>query len=146
MKNVLKVLGVLALVGLLIGCFPPAPVVPTSVSSSVNEGVDEASFKVRYTVKGSNGQTYNVVKANITDAAVVNPTQTAVGVVSPRAISIISVVTCDPLPANVGEGCFLISITPRSTGTKTFAGSVSFKLEGVALSLPFSHTFNTVAP
>jgi hypothetical protein len=146
MKNVLKVLGVLALVGLLMGCFPPAPIVPASVAFSSIEGVDDTSFKVRYTAKGSTGQAYVVKKSGITEETVVNPTQTGAGVVSPRAISIISVVTCDPLPANVGEGCFLISITPRSPGTKIFAGSVSFKLDAVALSLPFSHTFPTAAP
>jgi hypothetical protein len=138
MKNVLKVLGVLALVGLLMSCFPPAPIVPASVAVSSTEGVNDTSFNVRYTAKGSTGQPYNVKKVGVTEEIVVNPTQTGVGVVSPRAISIISVVTCDPLPANVGEGCFLISITPRTTGTKTFAGSVSFKLDGIALSLPFT--------
>jgi hypothetical protein len=120
--------------------------VPASVTTPGTEGVDDTSFKLRYTAKDSNGQTYKVNKVSVSEEIVVNPTQSGAGVISPRAISIISVVTCDPLTTNLNDGCFLISITPRTTGTKTFTGSVSFKLDGTALSLPFSHTFNTVAP
>jgi hypothetical protein len=146
MKNVLKVLGVLALVGLLMGCFPPAPIVPASVTVSSTEGVSDTVFKVRYTAKGSTGQTYNVNKAGVTEETLVNVLQSAIGAISPRAVGVNSVVTCDPLPANVGEGCFQVTLGNRVSGTKTVTGSVSFKLDAVALSLPFSHTYPNPAP
>ncbi len=146
MKNIFKFLGGLALVGLLMGCFPPAPIVPASVTVSSTEGVSDTVFKVRYTAKGSTGQTYNINKSGITEETLVNVLQSATGVISPRAVGVNSVVTCDPLPANVGEGCFQVTLGNRVSGTKTVAGSVSFKLDGTALSLGFSHVFPNPAP
>jgi hypothetical protein len=145
MKNVFKVLGVLALVGLLMSCFPPAPIVPASVALVGNEGVDETIFKLRFTAQGSSGQVYAVKKAGITEEALVNLTYNGASVVSPR-IGLISVVTCDPVVPSDGLGCFQVTLPSRTTGTKNAAGSVSFKLDGVALSLPFTHAFANPAP
>jgi hypothetical protein len=123
------------------------PPVPGSVTTPVVEGVDNASFRLRFNVKDSSGQAYPVNKAGITEETLVNIAQTAAAsVVSPRAVGINSVVTCDPLPANVGEGCFQVTIGNRVSGTKTVTGSVSFKLDGVVLNLPFTHVFPNPAP
>jgi hypothetical protein len=122
------------------------PPVPASVTLSVTEGVDNTSFKLRFTAKDASSAAYLVNKAGIAEETLVNITQNGAGVVSPRAVGVNSVVTCDPLPANVGEGCFQVTLGNRPTGTKTVAGSVSFKLDGVLLSLPFTHVFPTVAP
>jgi hypothetical protein len=122
------------------------PPVPATVTVSSTEGVTDTIFKVRFTAKDAKNAAYAVNKAGITEETLVNVVQTAVGVVSPRAVGVNSVVTCDPLPANVGEGCFQVTLGNRVSGTKTVTGSVSFKLDGTALSLPFSHTFPNPAP
>ena len=120
------------------------PPVPASVAVSSTEGIDTTSFKVRFTAKTAANVAFTVNKTGITQETLVNITQTAVGVVSPRAVGVNSVVTCDPI--NAGEGCFQITLGNRPTGTKTVNGSVSFSLDGVALTLPFSHSFPTAAP
>jgi hypothetical protein len=142
--NVFKSIGVMALVGLLMSCFPPAPIVPASVAVSSTEGVTDTVFKVRFTAKGSSGQAYTVNKVNITAETLVNVTQASAGGVSPRAVGVNSVVTCDPI--NTGEGCFQVTLGNRPTGTKTVNGGISFNLDSVALSLTFAHVFPNPAP
>jgi hypothetical protein len=122
------------------------PPVPASATVTVTEGVTDTSFRLRFTAKNTANGAYLVNKAGITEEALVNITQNGAGVVSPRAVGVNSVVTCDPIPANVGEGCFQVTLGNRPSGTKTVAGSVSFKLDGTALSLPFSHVFPNPAP
>jgi hypothetical protein len=122
------------------------PPVPASVTPFGVEGVDNATFIQRFTAKNAANATYVVNKAGITEETLVGLTQTGISVVSPRAVGINSVVTCDPVLANPEAGCFQITIGIRSPGTKTVAGSVSFKLDGVIFSLPFTHTFPTPAP
>ncbi len=129
----------------VMSCFPPAPIVPASVALVGNEGVDETIFKLRFTAQGSSGQVYAVKKASIADETLVGLTYSGVGVVSPR-VGLISVVTCDSVVPNDGVGCFQVTLPSRTTGTKNAAGSVSFKLDGVALSLPFTHAFANPAP
>lgn len=115
------------------------PPVPATVTVSSTEGVTDTSFKVRFTAKDTANAVYGVNQTSITEETLVNVLQNGVSLVSPRAVGISSVVTCTPI--NTGEGCFQISLASRPTGTKTVTGSVSFKLDGTALSLPFSHTF-----
>ncbi len=113
---------------------------------STTEGVDNLNFKIYFTAKTASNQVYNVNKADLTDIVIPNVNQSSVGV-SPRAVVVTPVtaaVTCDAL--NAGQGCFQITIGSRPSGTQTVTGSVSFKLDGTALSLPFTHVFPTVAP
>jgi hypothetical protein len=120
--------------------------IPTSLSAPVVEGVDDTIFILHFTAKDGANAAYPINKAGITEETLVNVVQSATVVASPRAVGINSVVTCDPIPANVGEGCFKITIGNRVSGTKTVTGSVGFKLDGTALSLPFTHTFPNPAP
>jgi hypothetical protein len=122
------------------------PPVPGSVTVSSTEGVSDTVFKVRFTAKNTANAAYAVNQTSITEETLVNITQNGVGVVSPRAVGVNSVVTCAPLPANAGEGCFQVTLGNRPSGTKTVTGSVSFKLDAVALNLPFTHVFPNPAP
>jgi hypothetical protein len=122
------------------------PPVPASATVVTTEGVDNLKFKIYFTVKTASNQVYNVNQAGLTEIVIPNVNQSSVGV-SPRAVVVTPVtdaVVCGAL--NAGQGCFQITIGSRPSGTQTASGSVSFKLDGTALSLSFTHTFPSVQP
>ncbi len=123
------------------------PPVPASAAVVTTEGIDNLNFKVYFSVKTASNQTYMVNKAGLTDIVIATVNQSSASTVSTRAVVVTPVtgaVTCDAL--NAGQGCFQITIGSRPSGTQTASGSVSFKLDGTALSLSFTHTFPTPAP
>ncbi len=123
------------------------PPVPASATVVTTEGIDNLNFKVYFSVKTAGNQIYTVNKAGLTDIAIPTVNQSSASTVLTRAVVVTPVtgaVTCDAL--NAGQGCFQITIGSRPSGTQTVTGSVSFKLDGTALSLTFSHTFPTPAP
>jgi hypothetical protein len=125
----------------------PKPPVPASSEVVITEGIDNLNFKVYFSAKTASNQVYTVNKAGLTDIVIPTVNQSSASTVSTRAVVVTPVtgaVTCDAL--NAGQGCFQITIGSRPSGTQTAAGTVSFKLDGTALSLSFIHTFPTPAP
>jgi hypothetical protein len=123
------------------------PPVPASATVVTTEGIDNLNFKVYFSAKTAGNQAYNVNQAGLTEIVIPNVSQSSAGV-SPRAVVVVpvtSAVTCDA-SSNPGQGCFLIKIASRPSGTQTATGSVSFKLDGSPLNLAFSHTFPNIQP
>ncbi len=123
------------------------PPVPASVTTVTTEGVSDVKFKVYFTAKTSSNQPYNVNQAGLTEITLANVNQTSANGGATRAVVVVpvtSAVSCAAL--NAGQGCFEFTLGSRSTKASiTVDGTVSFKLDAVALQLPFAHTF-PVAP
>jgi hypothetical protein len=138
MKNVFKMLGVLAVASSLMGCIIVVGGTPKTATQTTSSGIDTKTVKIFYRVTDTDGFNYGVgfnsVSAEtLTSATIVsNP-------VNPRAVVVVNNTLTKCAGVVSGEGCFQI-VTDQASAT-SISGTISFKLDGTPLTLNYSANF-----
>ncbi len=138
MKNVFKMFGALAVAGSLMGCIVVFGGTPSAATQTNQLGIDTKTVKIFYKVTDSGGSQYGVSLNNITAEALDSATVVSNDPNNPRAVLVVNntLTKC----ASVGnEGCFQI-VTDKSPAT-SISGIISFKFDGVPLTLNYNATF-----
>jgi hypothetical protein len=139
MKNVFKLLGALAIAGSLMGCLIVVGSTPKTATQSTSSGIDSKTVKIFYKVTDTDGFNYfvgfNSVTAETLDSATVVSSNPA----NPQAVVVVNNTLTKCAGVVSGEGCF--QIVTDNTSANSISGTISFKLDGMPLTLNYSGTF-----